>query len=47
MRTAREAWFVGQLDLDPDSLVFIDETATATNMARAYGRVPMSNGVEH
>jgi len=35
---AREAWFAGQRDLDPDALVFIDETAAATNMARAYGR---------
>ena len=40
MRAAREAWFEGQLDLDPDSLVFIDETAAATNMARRYGRTP-------
>ena len=40
MRAAREAWFAGQLDLDPDALVFIDETATATNMARRYGRTP-------
>lgn len=40
MRAAREAWFESQLDLDPDTLVFIDETATATNMARTYGRAP-------
>ena len=40
MRAAREAWFSGQLGLDPDALVFIDETATATNMARTYGRAP-------
>ena len=26
MRAAREAWFEGQLDLDPDAVVFIDET---------------------
>ena len=31
-------WFDGQLDLDPDKLVFIDETWTATNMARSHGR---------
>jgi transposase len=31
-------WFDGQLDLDPDTLVFIDETWTATNMARSHGR---------
>ncbi len=34
----REAWFEGQLDLDPERLVFIDETWTSTNMARRYGR---------
>ncbi len=38
MRAARTAWLDGQLDLDPDSLVFIDETAAATNMVRPYGR---------
>lgn len=40
MRAAREAWFEGQLDLDPDGLVFIDETAANTAMARRYGRAP-------
>ena len=35
---AREAWFEGQLDLDPERVVFLDETATATNMERRYGR---------
>ena len=34
----REAWFDGQLDLDPERLVFIDETCTATNMTRSHGR---------
>ena len=34
----REAWFDGQLDLDPEHLVFIDETWTATNMTRSHGR---------
>jgi hypothetical protein len=38
VRAARTAWLDGQLDLDPDSLVFIDETAAATNMVRPYGR---------
>lgn len=33
-----EEWFEGQLDLDPDRLVFIDETWASTNMARRYGR---------
>lgn len=36
----REDWFEGQLDLDPDRLVFIDETWAPTNMARRYGRAP-------
>ncbi len=40
MKAARLAWFDGQLDLDPERLVFIDETAAATNMARRYGRAP-------
>ena len=40
MREAREAWFEAQPDLDPDRLVFLDETAAATNMARRYGRAP-------
>ncbi len=35
--SAREAWFEGQLDLDPLKLVFIDETAGSTNMARRFG----------
>ena len=38
MRAAREGWFEGQLDLDPDALVFIGETAATTAMARRYGR---------
>lgn len=38
--TRREKWFEGQLDLDPERLVFIDETWASTNMARHYGRSP-------
>ena len=38
--TRREAWFEGQLDLDPTTLVFIDETWASTNMARTRGRAP-------
>ena len=34
----RRAWFEGQLDLDPERLVFIDETWASTNMARTHGR---------
>jgi transposase len=36
----REAWFENQLDLDPEKLVFIDETWASTNMARKNGRAP-------
>jgi transposase len=36
----REAWFDGQLDFDPEKLVFIDETWATTNMARKNGRAP-------
>ena len=38
MKAAREAWFEGQLDLDPEKLVFIDETGATTKMARLRGR---------
>jgi transposase len=40
VRAARQAWFEGQLDLDPERLVFIDETGATTKMARLYGRAP-------
>ncbi|ACB27138.1 putative transposase of insertion sequence [Methylobacterium radiotolerans JCM 2831] len=40
MKAARLSWFDGQLDLDPDKLVFLDETATNTKMVRRYGRAP-------
>ena len=47
----RWAWFEGQLDLDPDRLVFIDETWASTNMARRHGRAPKGQrlraGVPH
>jgi hypothetical protein len=36
----REAWFEGQLELDPQRLVFIDETGASTKMARRHGRAP-------
>ena len=36
----REAWFEGQLDLDPGRLVFVDETGATTKMARLRGRAP-------
>ena len=40
MRAARQAWFDGQFDLDPERLVFIDETGASTKMARLRGRAP-------
>lgn len=40
MKAARLAWFEDQLDLDPNRLVFLDETATNTKMVRRYGRAP-------
>lgn len=36
----RRAWFEAQPDLDPERLVFIDESGTSTKMARLYGRAP-------
>jgi transposase len=36
----RQDGFEGQPDLDPERLVFIDETWASTNMARRYGRAP-------
>jgi len=36
----RREWFEGQIDLDPERLVFIDETWASTNMARLHGRAP-------
>ena len=34
----RRAWFDGQLDLDPQKLIFRDETGLSTKMARLRGR---------
>ena len=38
MLQRRQAWFDSQLDFEPERLVFIDETWTATNMTRSHGR---------
>jgi hypothetical protein len=38
VKARRLAWFEAQPDLDPERLVFIDETGTATKMARLRGR---------
>ena len=40
VEASREAWFEGQLDLDPRKLVFIDETGISTSMARRFGWAP-------
>src|SRR3954470_9023220 len=37
VREEREGWFEGQLDLDPEKLVFVDESFATANMARLYG----------
>jgi len=34
----RRVWFASQFALNPDKLVFIDETGASTKMARLYGR---------
>ena len=39
----RHDWFDGQIDLEPERLVFIDETWTATKMTRSPGRCPRAN----
>jgi transposase len=36
----RWEWFESQPDVDPDRLVFIDESWASTNMARTHGRAP-------
>lgn len=40
MLRQRWAWFEGQIDLDPDRLVFVDESWATTSMARRHGRCP-------
>lgn len=38
MKAAGEDWFDRQPDLDPERLVFLDESAATTKMVRRYGR---------
>ena len=38
MRVAREAWLAGQPEIDPDRVLFLDETWAKTNMTRTRGR---------
>ena len=40
VRTARANWKREQPRLDPNKLIFIDETGTSTNMTRLRGRCP-------
>jgi transposase len=40
VNAAREEWFEGQPELDPERLVFIDEPAAGPKKARLYGRSP-------
>lgn len=37
---ARQTWVAEQAEIDPDHVVFIDETWAKTNMTRTYGRSP-------
>ena len=40
MKAEREAWFDGQIDLDPERLFFVDESGLSTRMARLRGWAP-------
>ena len=40
MKRGREQWFDLQPALEPEQLVFIDETGTSTKMAWRHGRAP-------
>jgi transposase len=40
VKAKRDAWAALRAELDPDRLVFLDETWASTNMARRYGRSP-------
>jgi len=40
---ARRQWSATQLSIDPDQIVFIDETWAKTNMTRTYGRSPQGS----
>ena len=41
MKAQRQAWQATQPGLDPQRLVFVDETWASTNMARSHGRCPV------
>ena len=40
MRQKRQDWAARMPGLDPDKLVFIDETGANTKVTRRYGRCP-------
>jgi transposase len=40
VRAAREEWFEGQTELDPERLIFVDESGLSTKMARLRGWAP-------
>jgi transposase len=40
VKAAREAWSEGQRELDPERLIFIDESGLSTKMARLRGWAP-------
>lgn len=40
MKAAREDWFEGQTELDPERLIFVDESGLSTKMARLRGWAP-------
>jgi hypothetical protein len=40
VKAAREAWFDHQIELDPEHLIFIDESGVSTKMARLRGWAP-------
>jgi len=41
VKAKRDEWKVAQPALDPDRLVFVDETWASTNMTRVHGRCPV------
>jgi transposase len=40
VKAARERWFASQAELDPERLIFIDESGLSTKMARLRGWAP-------
>ena len=51
MAAARGAWFEAQPDLDPERLIFVDETGRSSRMARLRGRCArgqrLRSGIPH